>query len=456
MSTRSISLPGREADISEDSLKQFLDVEVVKATAVDLQTRGSAAENRVTTKAEDDDVVEVIFDNGTRQWWSVKQLQEEVAKGSLRGAVPKPQTDEIEIPSIWVKESSSRGLKELAGKLGASVVKLLRPNADQFKEIIADKGPTVAANLIVQQLEKKIESQLNPGGEGLYRFTGPQLLAGKLDGVDKLGEKDLNNNAPYLLFLHGTASSSVGSFGRLGVRHDFDVIGIDTTPEWDDLQRQYPGRVVAYEHRTLSKSPVLNAIELAQTLPGGATLHLVSHSRGGLVGELLCLSQVKEIAGAGQMKDFLNRLSLPFAKSNRTDDIKQLETLVRLLADKKFRIERFVRVACPARGTKLLSKEINDFFSGIFNLMENLPWMKASPTLDFIRSTVIALLQHPTDPKSLPGIEAMMPESPLVAMLNTLNLTTQSDLAVIQGDIEPGGLLDRLKLLPIEALFRED
>lgn len=461
MSTRSISLPGRElpnseANASENSLKQFLDIEVVTATTVDLQTRGTVAEKRVVADAEDHDVVEVIFDNGTRQWWSVEQLQEEVTKGSLRGATPKPQTDEIEIPSIWVKESTSRGVRELAGKLSASVVKLLRPKADQFKDLIASHGPELAAKAIAESLEKKIEGQLNPGGEGLYRFTGPQLLAGKLDAVDKLGASDLNNNAPYLLFLHGTASSSVGSFGRLGVRHDFDVIGIDTTPEWDDLQGQYPGRVVAYEHRTLSKSPVQNAIELASTLPGGSRLHLVSHSRGGLVGELLCLSQVKELGSTSQMKDFLDRLSLPFAKTNRTDDIKDLQKLVRLLADKKFRIERFVRVACPARGTKLLNKKINDFFSGIFNLMENLPWMKASPSLDFVRSTIVALLQYPTDPKKLPGIEAMMPESPLVAMLNTLNLTTKSDLAVIQGDIEPGGLLDKLKLLPIELLFREE
>ncbi len=461
MPTRSLSLPGREDDkITEDGLKQFLDLEVVKATTVDPQTRGSAAEKRVVIEANDQDVIEIIFDNGTRQWWTVEQLQQEVSKGSLRSATPKTSEAEIEIPSVWVKESSSRGLRELAGKLGASVVKLLRPDRVKLEDIIkgtvAEKAPELAAMVVAEYLERKIEGQLNPGGEGLYNFTGPQLLSGKIDAADKITASDLNSNSPYLLFLHGTASSSVGSFSKLGVRHGFDVIKIDTTPEWNELQKLYSGRVVAYEHRTLSKSPLQNAIELATILPGGARLHMVSHSRGGLVGELLCLSQVEELGKTAQMKDFLDRLSLPFARTNRADDIKDLQKLARLLADKKFRVERFVRVACPARGTRLASKKINDFFSGIFNLMEYLPWMKASPTLDFVRATIVALLQYPTDPTKLPGIEAMMPESPLVAMLNTLDLTTQSDLAVIQGDIEPGSLFDRLKLLPIELLFRED
>ena len=50
---------------------------------------------------------------------------------------------------------------------------------------------------------------------------------------------------------------------------------------------QYGGRVYALDHPTLGVSPIANALTLAQALPEGARLHLVTHSRGGLVAEVL-------------------------------------------------------------------------------------------------------------------------------------------------------------------------
>lgn len=457
MPTRSLSLPGRETSVSEDRLNDFFPVEVIKATEVDAATRGTPAENKVKIEGvHEKDVIEVTFDNGTRQWWSVDQLETQITRGSLRGEAPVTRPGEIEIPSIWVKESTSRGLGELAGKIGAKLVKVLRPNLDQAKDIVAGKAPDLAARAIAEYLEKKIEAQLNPKGPGLYKFSTPQLLSEQLAAKDQLTTKDLNTASPYLLFLHGTASSSTGSFSGLGVRHGFDSIGIQTTPEWDELQNLYKDRVLAYEHRTLSQSPLENAIAIATVLPAGTRLHLVSHSRGGLVGELLCLGQAKLQEEPGGKSKLQERLLLPFEKAGRAEDIRNLKKLLQLLAAKNLRVERFVRVACPARGTKLASQKINDFFSGIFNLMSYIPGLQAHPSLEFIRSTIVALLQYPTDAQKLPGIEAMMPESPFIQMLNDPVLRTDADLAVIKGDIQPGGLFDRVKLLPIELLFRED
>ena len=50
-----------------------------------------------------------------------------------------------------------------------------------------------------------------------------------------------------------------------------------------------PGGIYAFEHRTLSESPIDNALQLAEALPRDAHVSLVSHSRGGLVADLLCL-----------------------------------------------------------------------------------------------------------------------------------------------------------------------
>ena len=53
------------------------------------------------------------------------------------------------------------------------------------------------------------------------------------------------------------------------------------------LFTHYGGRVYALDHPTLSQSPIANALTLARALPKGATLHLLTHSRGGLVAEIL-------------------------------------------------------------------------------------------------------------------------------------------------------------------------
>lgn len=466
--SRSVKLPGR--DVTDQPALQeqpsaFLNVELRAATAVDAQARGTGAELSVVKETKPTDVVEVEFNNGLKQWFSIAQLEVlrgEQAKTAQRSAPPasaplvsESAPGELVIPAIWVGAETKRGWVEGAAQLGAKFVRLLRPSLDaelkaQLAELGQEQAAQMTAKVIAEYFERKIEKQINPAGEGLYRFRYPQTLEARLTSAD------LNNQRPYLLFVHGTASSSVSSFSRLGIRHETDQLKIETTPEWEHLQRRYDERVIAFEHRTLSKSPLANAVELAQMLPDGARLHLVSHSRGGLVGELLCLSQVRELSQAGAFQSVMARLELPFATAQRADDLKHLRQLIEILRSKQFQIERFVRVACPARGTKLASQKINDFFGSIVNLLDYVPWVEIKPVLDFARSTLLALLQYPTDPQKLPGIEAMMPESPFIQMLNGAGVVTESDLAVIAGDIAPGDLLDRLKFSAVEKLFSED
>ena len=81
---------------------------------------------------------------------------------------------------------------------------------------------------------------------------------------------------PTLLFIHGTASSTEGSFKALWMEMYLS-----------HLVCPYGERIYAFEHRSLTESPVANALDLVMKLPRGARLHVVSHSRGGLVGELL-------------------------------------------------------------------------------------------------------------------------------------------------------------------------
>ena len=92
-----------------------------------------------------------------------------------------------------------------------------------------------------------------------------------------------------LLFLHGTFSNTDGSFGELWEsRQGYNA------PAW--LQRlftPYCQQVFALEHHTLTVSPVQNALQVLRLLPPHTRLHVISHSRGGLVGELLCQGVLK-------------------------------------------------------------------------------------------------------------------------------------------------------------------
>jgi hypothetical protein len=85
-----------------------------------------------------------------------------------------------------------------------------------------------------------------------------------------------------LLFVHGTFSNSEALIDN----------GLRKTPKGAkllaDLERAYD-LVLAFDHPTLSVSPMLNAFDLAALLrPAPASLDIVCHSRGGLVARWFC------------------------------------------------------------------------------------------------------------------------------------------------------------------------
>src|SRR4029453_18201217 len=89
------------------------------------------------------------------------------------------------------------------------------------------------------------------------------------------------------------ASSTDGSFGGLwgAVGDNRPLRLVNPGAKNKDLFEAYQNRVLALQHRSLTESPIQNALalarQLAEVLPGGAELHLVSPPRGGLVGELM-------------------------------------------------------------------------------------------------------------------------------------------------------------------------
>jgi hypothetical protein len=83
---------------------------------------------------------------------------------------------------------------------------------------------------------------------------------------------------PVLLLVHGTFSRVRSGFA-----------GLAADPWLAEAHHRYGGRVLAFDHPTLSVDPAANAAWFAACLPDGQrlTLDVLSHSRGGLVGRCL-------------------------------------------------------------------------------------------------------------------------------------------------------------------------
>ena len=143
-------------------------------------------------------------------------------------------------------------------------------------------------------------------------------------------------------------------------------------------------------------------------------------------------------------------------RNGRATDATALRELRDLLDKQKYYVSRFVRVACPARGTTLASGRLDKYLSVILNVLETIPGLRESVLFDTFASLLAAVVKKRTDPEELPGLEAMMPESALVRLINRPDVRTGANLRVLGGDIEGTGFWGRLKTFVTDLYYRED
>ena len=380
---------------------------VARVTKVRLSdTRAESAEIQVEIK--DADVVAVDLDDGFTLWISGGDLRQELGEEARDGA--------LTLRRHYGEEASQRGL-------GGWLLKGLKIFG--FDPVDGLVSATAEA---VERDNGNVLRRLDPLAPQPAVQDAWTPVAGELPAT---GEKE-----PLLLFIHGTFSSTLGSFGEL-----FRAPGPTAA-----LQASYPGRIYGFEHRTLTESPVTNALALLEQLPVGARLHLVSHSRGGLVADLLCLAPLVDQQGL---------LSPSYLERLPPDDQRDLPRLIEQLREKRPRVDRFVRVASPSRGTTLASGRLDRWLSVIFHLISRVPVLN-NTVADAVMEFALAVVKKPKDAESLPGLASMMPSAPLVAFLNRPDLTITQPLAVISGDIQEQGLWARLKLVIPDLFFAGD
>ncbi|MBS2938599.1 hypothetical protein KDN32_12710 [Nocardioides sp. J2M5] len=230
-------------------------------------------------------------------------------------------------------------------------------------------------------------------------------------GSDPVTDWSLLSEGRALLFVHGTASSSHGAFRGLD----------DAT--FGALHTAYGGRVLAFDHHTLSASLDDNVEELRRHLPPERRIpvDIVSHSRGGLV--------------ARAISEAMTAPDTPL-------DVRSL-----------------VYVATPNGGTTLADpKRIHDYLdrmTTMLNLIPDGPWSTATDTLSglltLVRSVLAGVVQE------LPGLAVMRPGNDRLAVLPFLGATGAREYAV-DVEFEPSGPLLRLMRAAnaaVDSVFRE-
>jgi len=458
-------------------------------------------------------VLEVRFADGSSYFTApVDFVREHVDPPKPTRAGAPPDLTRIALP---FELASRRGPRTRAAAAGAAVERytvsqLTEPTtldtlfnvAETFRhtarrwfgvDSVDTKALPVAAKLCAAFENSALDDAVGSGGGVLlqWRDGGWQPLPAALP----------DDHRPVLLFLHGTGSSTAGSFGKLHERKD----GAPWPADWAALAESH--LLLGWEHRTLTLSPVDNTIALVEALlarlPGTRRVDVVSHSRGGLVGELFSLRtapdderklaraefashfQATPRAGEGSLsrepvrgsaRGRPGEVSLvpqgrtepgrPRAEPVSTDstspnstatpahpDAKNIDALFDALdrAAPRFAAGCFVRVACPARGTLLADGRTDLFLSLMLRAVSaaagSLGGGVGAVIVDRIGKLVRSLVAARADAKTLPGLEAMMPGSPLTLALADSSAKPTDRLRVVAGDAAASGLAGLLTLV---------
>ena len=352
-------------------------------------------------------------------------------QGTARRSAAAPASGDVEVPA----QLRWRALEQAAptrsrGFLGDVLL--------QAFEVITGQVQDHAVDFVKSAVVAKVDGQVDAG---VYALRPETLTALKGSG-QKLSAVPAPANAeqqPLLVLIHGTFVDTASTFAKLWAQHPQQV---------RELFAHYGGRVYALDHATIGVSPLANALTLVQALPQGARLHLVTHSRGGLVAEVLALAAAKTAAGPGVGADDLAF----FAGADYSDQRKELQALAAALRGKNIRVDRVVRVACPARGTLLASKRLDAYLSVLKWSIE----LAGVPVVPALVDFLAEVARRRADPTELPGLASMVPDTPLVNWINSSEEAIPGDLRVVAGDLQGDSVGSWIKTLLADAFYWTD
>ncbi len=387
------------------------EINVEGAVVYNLQASNRDVSNQHEIQlAENDKLLELVLDDGT-SWMCDASTMHEVFP-ELDPALKPPGSRDMQ-PDVFVLPDSMEAPSTERGIVGKIAVKLLKVFA---KKAVGNGVAALSKKLEDKHLQNEIDSTILPNN---YLATGAALFTVNKDFKFGTFDGEPSNN-PFFLFIHGTNSDTFGAFQDL-----------KASPAWNTLHQIYGKNVIAFQHRTLTESPLLNVVKLAQMLPDNSVVHMITHSRGGIVGDILNkYSNNNDQSSIGFTSDHIALLE---KEGDREEDIENIEALNRIFKDKKITVAKFIRVGCPAAGTKLASKRLDHILNVFFNLVT----IVGGAFGDILKELLSAAVESKDDVNVLPGLEAQRPESPFIKILNDPSPATAINgqpLVIISGN----------------------
>jgi hypothetical protein len=401
---------------------QYSDESLELLNYYQIETSQRGDDNRRKLDLKKDQVFEFEFEDGTN-WISGPDTLDDIFPELMTSAKRSSTEDGVfELPLEISTESTDRSI---VGKIVLRAIKVFS------KKVAAKEVKKLAAKLEDKQLEGKI---------GLYKLSSDFQL------IDFVPD---NSALPYLVLIHGTASSTIGSFG--------EAMGTDFM---SFINETYDNRILAFQHRTLTENPIQNVKALISGLPNNCVLHLITTSRGGLVGEILsrfCNSSASNAFNSTEMAILKNE----YPNSYFSEIEKTINEINAILHNKKIKIEKFIRIACPAGGTTLASKRLDFFFNITLNLIGVATGMAANPIYMAFRNLTAAVIDSKNKPEVLPGLEVQNPGSPFIKALNCpLDLDNpdgriiiNNSLVIIAGNSKPALKLNAIWIIASKLFF---
>ena len=314
-------------------------------------------------------------ESGLLSWVFAEDLPgvQRAARGGDRRSYTVPRS---------VASDSVGGKRGLLGAVGKKVL-----------EVLAFRLIELGAKEAAQHFAAKWEAEHHP--HRLRDFT-PETYrspAGRsLSASDLPGPAD----GPVLMLLHDAM--------------DLTSTGFRGIPETAvaDLHRRYGGRVLAFDHPTLSASPTDNARALAELITGSRLeLDILAHGRGGLIARVL---------------------------AERPDAVGLNGVAVR----------RVIMIGTPNAGTALADFErMGDLIDIVTNLLDVAPDVGVTDVLSLVIGVVKQLAVGALS--GLDGLTAMQPDGEYLRWLNQPGRDTTAYFAVASDyDPPPGTRLGRL------------
>jgi pimeloyl-ACP methyl ester carboxylesterase len=262
------------------------------------------------------------------------------------------------VPPLDAQGETRRGL---IGAIGTKIIKIL---AFPIQAIGGHIGTSLAQHWEAEHRPYDVR-QVNPD---TYSQAGAGI---------PLAVNDWHAFAdrPVLLLVHGTFSRCSSTFGLIAKDVFARLYGV------------YGGRVVAFDHPTMTATPRENVEWLLGQIPvdGNVVVHALTHSRGGLVARTLA---------------------------------EKLTELVTLPSPHRVAVRTLVLVGAPDNGTALAdAQHMSDFvdvFSNLINFFpDSVPLEVFQCIVAVVKEIAAGALDH------LVGLQSMCPSGPFQRWLNT-------------------------------------